>query len=390
MKAYSKIVKLSEAYVIKYLDKNLPPHFLYHNIKHTKSVVKHTKKLCSEQSIKSYDTHALLIAAWFHDVGYTVQVENHEMYGVEIVEKFLKQHEAGVRFIELVKSLIIASKYPQNPKTKLEEILCDADLLHLADEKFVEKSQKLREEWSECRNVNYSDDEWYRLNLDFVAKHTFHTKYAKSHFTAGKEANRNRLEQLLQNSSSKSMVDNPTRLRKQKYVKGTETLFRNSSRNHMELSSMADNKAHILLSVSSLILSVFISFVFPQLEVSPYLIAPTAVMTIVCLATIVLAVFTTKPKISKGVFTMEDIQNRNANLLFFGNFHKMDMNMYEWGINEMMSDKQYLFSSMTKDIYYVGKVLALKYRYLSIGYKVFMYGLITSVLSFPLSYLFFE
>jgi len=55
------------------------------------------------------------------------------------------------------------------------------------------------------------------------------------------------------------------------------------------------------------------------------------------------------------------------------------------GINELIHDKEYLYSSMTKDIYFLGKVLAVKYRYLSIGYTIFMYGIIASVIAFSLS-----
>ena len=150
---------------------------------------------------------------------------------------------------------------------------------------------------------------------------------------------------------------------------------------------MADSKAHILLSVSSLIVSVVISFVLGQLSQKAFLILPTAVLLLVCLATIVIALLTTKPKISRGTFTAEQIRNGQVNLLFFGNFHRMDIATYEWGVNEMMHDEQYLYNSMTKDIYYLGKVLAVKYRYLNIGYAVFMYGIIASVAAFCCSYI---
>ena len=103
---------------------------------------------------------------------------------------------------------------------------------------------------------------------------------------------------------------------------------------------------------------------------------------------VVFAVLTTKPKISKGIFTREQVARREANLLFFGNFHNMDLSTYDWGVKEIMNDKEYLYSSMTRDVYYLGKVLAGKYRYLNVGYKIFMYGLIASVLTFAVSFVF--
>lgn len=66
----------------------------------------------------------------------------------------------------------------------------------------------------------------------------------------------------------------------------------------------------------------------------------------------------------------------------------MDLSTYDWGVKEIMNDKEYLYSSMTRDVYYLGKVLAGKYRYLNMRYKIFMYGLIISVLSFAICFVF--
>jgi len=129
-----------------------------------------------------------------------------------------------------------------------------------------------------------------------------------------------------------------------------------------------------------------ISFLSKRVEQNTYLVWPTAMLLFVCLVTIVFAVLTTKPKISKGVFTKEQVARREANLMFFGNFHNMDLETYDWGVKEIINDRDYLYSSMTRDVYYLGKVLALKYRYLNIGYKVFMYGIIASVVAYGICF----
>ncbi|HEY6899401.1 MAG TPA: Pycsar system effector family protein [Puia sp.] len=174
--------------------------------------------------------------------------------------------------------------------------------------------------------------------------------------------------------------------KEKKLERGVETFFKTASRNHMQLSSMADNKAHILLSINSIIISLVISVFAKRLEQSPYLIFPTALLMAVCLASVVFAVKTTQPKISGGVFTKDQVANREANLMFFGNFHKMDLETYDWGVRELIRDNEYLYGSMTRDVYYLGKVLAIKYRFLNIGYKVFMFGLIASVLAFAICF----
>jgi hypothetical protein len=55
---------------------------------------------------------------------------------------------------------------------------------------------------------------------------------------------------------------------------------------------------------------------------------------------------------------------------------------YLWSMNQMMKDGEYLYDSMIKDVYFLGIVLAKKYRYLRTSYTIFMYGLIIAVIAF--------
>jgi hypothetical protein len=101
--------------------------------------------------------------------------------------------------------------------------------------------------------------------------------------------------------------------------------------------------------------------------------------------TIVLAILATRPKISQGVFSREDIMNRKTNLLFFGNFYKASLEEYEWGMTQLMGDPDYLYGTLIKDIHQLGVVLGRKYKLLRIAYNVFMIGIILSVVAFALA-----
>jgi hypothetical protein len=107
---------------------------------------------------------------------------------------------------------------------------------------------------------------------------------------------------------------------------------------------------------------------------------------VVCLGGIVFAILSTRPKVTSGVFTREQIEQKKANLLFFGNFYKMHEDDFEWGVNEMMNDADYLYNSLIRDLHSLGKVLGRKYRFLRISYSVFMYGIILSVLAYAAAY----
>jgi hypothetical protein len=116
----------------------------------------------------------------------------------------------------------------------------------------------------------------------------------------------------------------------------------------------------------------------------PQFLVPTLILLAVNITTIIFAVLATRPNLTKGYFTREDIHQKKVNLLFFGNFHKVGLEDFHWGMNEMMKDRDYLYSSMIRDIYFLGKVLGKKYQLLRISYSVFMYGIIAAVFSFAI------
>ena len=100
----------------------------------------------------------------------------------------------------------------------------------------------------------------------------------------------------------------------------------------------------------------------------------------------ILSVLATRPNVTSGKFTKEDVKNKKVNLIFFGNFHKMKLDDFEWAMGEMMQDRDYLYSSMKKDLYFLGKVLNRKYKILRITYTIFIIGIIISVLSFGIAF----
>jgi len=176
--------------------------------------------------------------------------------------------------------------------------------------------------------------------------------------------------------------------KKFKLEKGAEALLRVTLRNHMDLSDMADRKAGLLITISTLVMSVIGSSLFTKLDKNLTWIAPTMILVASCLAVMILAIVSTRPKVSKGKFTNKQVQNKAVNLLFFGNFFEMSLRDFQWATDEMLHDREYMFDAITQDIHALGKVVARKYKYLHLAYNVFMYGLVTSVVAFGVSFLF--
>jgi hypothetical protein len=103
----------------------------------------------------------------------------------------------------------------------------------------------------------------------------------------------------------------------------------------------------------------------------------------------VLAVLATRPNVTQGKFTPEDVKQKKVNLLFFGNFHRMSLDDYERAIGVLVKDKDYIYSSLTKDLYFLGLVLNRKYKILRWTYTIFMIGIIVSVISFGIAFKYF-
>src|SRR4030095_10369009 len=100
MKINNEIVKESAKYVSDCLSKNLESKFTYHNLSHTLYVVKAAEMIASSMKVESRQKRILLVAAWFHDIGYTQQIDNHETAGALIAEKFLAEKDVESKDIE--------------------------------------------------------------------------------------------------------------------------------------------------------------------------------------------------------------------------------------------------------------------------------------------------
>lgn len=164
--------------------------------------------------------------------------------------------------------------------------------------------------------------------------------------------------------------------------RGIETMFRITSTNNQRLSDMADNKSNILITVNSIILSVVIALLLRKLDNNAHLIFPTIILLSISLATMVIAILATRPSIPSGYYTAEDLKEKRVNLLFFGNFHRMDLQNYTVGMKQVMEDREFLYNTLIKDVYSQGVVLGRKFKLLRLAYNIFMYGLIASVLAF--------
>lgn len=388
----------------------------FHTLQHTQEVVMACEKMANYYQLADEDRYALILAAWFHDTGYSGgQAKGHEELSIEIAKKFLAEKQISQQVTDKVFGCINATRIPQSPSHLIEQIIADADLFHLGTEDFKEKGRLLREELNDFGGMDISKKEWRKKNIEFVEGHKYFTSYAKEHLEPMKqvyleelkekvkadekpdkknkeekivlEKHKDKKEKELEAEKKKAEDIKKKKDKESQSERAIATVFRIVAQSQNNLSQMADNKSNILISVNAIILSIIIGTVLEKLETNTYLRIPVAILVFVCVVAIVFAILATRPNVTSGTFTKEDIAAKKTNLLFFGNFHKMGLGDYDWAMTEMLNDKYYLYSSMIKDTYFLGIVLAKKYKYLRLAYNVFMFGLIIAVLAFVIAVL---
>ncbi len=385
----------AEAYIFNLFKDKLSSEYIYHDYLHTLRVVTAINELIKGEHILEPDATHLKLAAWFHDAGYIEGCVNHEERSCEIFKNFIKENETANVNIEQVCDLILATKCTYLPKNLLEMCMKDADFYHFTLDNYNELGELLKTEIETTCTKQLTDIDWCKENLTVLTKNQYYfTDYAKTNWQPKKEKNifklRENLEKLKLNKKSKNKELKEKKLEKlDRPERGIDTLFRVTLNNHTQLSAIADSKANILLSVNSILISISLTAIIPKLD-SPsnaHLIIPTFILLIFSVITIVYTILATKPKVSSNTVTKKEIEQRKVNILFFGNFHQLPLNDFNDAMNDLMKDRDYLYDTLIKDLYYLGLVLNKKYKMLSISYTVFMYGIIISVAAFCLAFI---
>jgi len=170
--------------------------------------------------------------------------------------------------------------------------------------------------------------------------------------------------------------------------RGRETLFRVSLQNQSNLIQMADNKANIIISINTMIISSIIAItgygaVAGKLNTyDNQVIIPIVLIILSCLISVIFAIQAARPKLIKA--KAEGGEMQKSSLLFFGVISGYKQQDYLNEMNKLLNSGNDLYEHMTIDLYNQGLILKRKYNLLVYAYQVFMFGFIFSVLIFLL------
>lgn len=385
-----EIIRKASNYIFSLFKEKLSKKLVYHNYKHTFEIAKISRTLGEEYNLSEPDLEALVLAAWFHDAGYLETYTGHEEKSVDIATGFLQNEGYPEERIQVVADCILATRAGHTAVTLPEEILADADLSNIGKENFFSNAELLRVEWEIFLNKFFTDAEWAQYQLDFLLATNFKTQVAQRLFgeqlTANIQEQRNRLNEFSKKQKKKDKKQRETLAQPKR---GIETMFQATYNNHMTLSSIADNKANMMISLNAVILSVIITYLGAKTSVlgteftrNPILMIPVGTLLLTSIGSVVSAIMSAQPDVTSFKIRPNKVKSKNVNLLFFGNFTKIPLTDFKSGMHDIMREKESLYNNMITDIYYLGEVLSKKYRLLRISYTIFMIGLILTVLSF--------
>jgi predicted metal-dependent HD superfamily phosphohydrolase len=206
--SFSIVVKQADDYVIKLYDEKMPEGFHYHCNWHNQDVLKNAVRIGKYCRLSDHDLDLLRLATIFHDVGYIDTYAGHEALSVKYATDFLHNHNVDDDAIQNVNLAIYATKIPQKPPNMISQILCDADLFYLSDQRdYFRQAELLRREWNDRGIEQFDEEAFHKNSLDFFARHHYWTEYGKDILQPGKEKVaeliKNKLSALKSKSTSK-------------------------------------------------------------------------------------------------------------------------------------------------------------------------------------------
>ncbi len=161
-------------FILTKLEQELPEVLYYHNTGHILDVYDAVVRYAAAAGLSAEDILLLKTAALFHDSGFIIRAKGHEELSCDFARQYLPGFDYDESQISKICGMIMATKIPQSPQNKHEEIIADADLDYLGRDDFFEISDKLYKELYHSGIVG-SEEEWNKIQVKFFEDHHYFT-----------------------------------------------------------------------------------------------------------------------------------------------------------------------------------------------------------------------
>ena len=351
--------------------------------------------LAESEALGETIRETLKVALLFHYVGFAADYTNPQAASFEQAKVLLADSSIGVVVIEY----LLKSQYKKtSPENSVEAVFRDTINRFWSDKKMRKRLDALKKEQLANLSLKTSDETWLKTQESALKKITYFTNYATTNWTPNLAASKAEIKKSLKKLAveednilmeelgvdTAKLKDLKKKLSKMESYpeRGIETWFRLTSKNLYTRRSIVDTKSNIVMTVNTIIMSVGLGSIYPLLGDDPHLIYGLAPLVIANVFSIAFAIFATRPKIRKGKFDRQNVLDKKAGLMTFDDFYNASFEDYEWSVQQMMQDKEYLYKTIIQDVYDVGVDLAKRYQYLRMAYQIFLVGIIISVVLF--------
>lgn len=185
-----------EEYILNRLERELPKHLYYHNVKHTMDVTIGVEIIGTAEGVSEEEMLLLKTAGLFHDMGQIVQSKGHEEISCKYAREILPRNNYTSEQIDEICNIIMATQLPPNPQTLLQRIICDADLDYLGRTDFIPVSDTLYKELNEQNFISNIND-WNKLQFSFISNHQYFTEFARNNREVNKQNQIERLKKII-------------------------------------------------------------------------------------------------------------------------------------------------------------------------------------------------
>ena len=398
MKLTTELLRETALYVQEYNNNHFSEQYSFHNYNRTVNIVRNCDALGVRMNLDKQNLKILHLTGWFLELGYSRDFNNYQEHSVQLAREYFKTLGPEDDILEQMEEAILSTRVPQQPVSVIAQIICDAGMYHLASKDTVANAEVLRAEYAAIVQKEFTDEEWINENIKMISDHFYFTAAAKELFQKRKDKNLSVFKKKLIKNIPKETPGQPDEILKEKPEKiiveedyklerGVETFFRITEQRHMELSKNAHDKASLLISVNAIVISIVLSVLFTKLEDNKYLLLPTLLLVVSCSLTIIFAILSTRPRLIDSTSKNKPLDDHEINIIFFGDFSKLSLTEYKKEMKATYRNREDLYNSLSKDIYYQGIILVWKYKYIKISYNIFMYGFITTILSFIIAFM---
>jgi len=385
---------------------------VYHDIKFATRMQKRIDKIVEGAGISNEDKYIAKIACWLSCASYTNQkfitnendilLSNFVDVYKELTQQFIKDNKVETATAEYLTTVSLNTFYPNVPETIPGKLMVDCRVID-----FIEDPEKrMRKAYKEIilhdltisrtKFIDYTIEIAKRLNVILpYCKEQYQTKIDNVVIDLEKEKKRRNRSTDVALKRELDISDAELKKLKSSFAKGKgrddrgiQTVFRTTLKNHYTLNEMVDKKANIMITVNSIIISVMLGGYFGITIPTDFSVnyimqrIPMFIFLIASIFSIIYAILSIRPGTTHGKFTEDEIRNKGGNLLYYGNFHSMHKDDFEWAFLQMMNDQEYLYSTMIKDLYYLGQILERKFRQIRLSLTIFMFGIIIASVAF--------